>query len=221
MRQPVSAATGSFIAVDRNHKISGSLREVTIAEALKKIGEKIPLRVEGSPPVDQVGLQLQHLTLDETLRKIMRGYNYVLLDPGSSGVAVLTIMGRIERSQSTAGHSGPEPNPGQTSSHGSNTHPEPANSQLIPSNAQDPDRSSEHPPGPPTAVPGASNGGAAPAQNESEGTIADGPGSSSNSESAPSKDGDAQNSGESDNGSPPLSFLRKSTLDSYFNTERS
>jgi hypothetical protein len=93
------AATQSRIVVGKDKRIWGNIEEMPVADALRKISEKLPLQVIGVPPEEQIELRLRNATLEEVLRKMMKGYNYVLVKPRVSGAAQLTILGKADGSQ--------------------------------------------------------------------------------------------------------------------------
>lgn len=241
--QRIDAATQSLIVVDKNRRISGTLQEISVAEALKKISEKLPLQITGSPPAELVRVRFEESTLQEAVQKIMRGYNYVLFDSGSSGV-VLTIMGKAEREQgagapapsTTASPAMDSQRPADDKGRGEGAgpapvSPSPATSSPESAQPQHAERASTEPanvapgpppqpvertPGPATSVPGPPPTEIKPEQNESPGSITK-PDGSTNNEPARANTAEAANPGQSS----PLGLLRKNTLDNYFNVKRS
>lgn len=222
----VDAATQPLIVVDKNKRISGTLQEISVAEALKKISEKLPLRIMGSPPAEHVGVHFEESTLQEAVQKIMRGYNYVLFDSGPSGV-VLTIMGKVERDHGAGAPTSSTPatpamgshRPAEDKGRGEGTAPAPVSPEPAassPESAQ-PQPAERAPAEPTNAVPGPPAAEVKPEQNESPGPVTKPDNSTNNNESAPANTAEAPNPGQSS----PLGLFRKNTLDNYFNVKRS
>lgn len=222
------AATQSLIVVDKNKRISGILQEISVAEALKRISEKLPLQITGSPPADQVGVRFQRSTLQEAVRKLMRGYNYVLLDQGPSGGAVLTIVGKAERNPGTETRADSVPaapaaapqQPPEDKDRIEGAGAAPASTEPPANSPESMDTQSERSPGPPNVIPGPPPGETRLERNESSDSAAR-YNDSINNESTPVDGAAASTMGQSGTNSSSLGLLRKNTLDSYFNIKRS
>jgi hypothetical protein len=67
-------------------------------EVLRELGRRCDLDLKGIPiGPEPVSLDLTDATLEETLRKVLRGYNYVLMGPDSSGRGSLMILSKAQR----------------------------------------------------------------------------------------------------------------------------
>lgn len=96
------AMTTSSIEVTGEEKISASIENRTLNEMLRMMSEKKLFEMKGPVPGgDTITLSFSNLSLDEALKKIMRGYNYVLIKQGESRKPLLMIMGKTERSNYT------------------------------------------------------------------------------------------------------------------------
>jgi hypothetical protein len=92
--------------------VSASIDNRTQAEVLRAMAGKNLFEIKGSlPPGETVSISFSGLTLDEALKKLMRGYNYVLLSQGPTQKPVLTVMGKVERAKATEQRVQPSPSP--------------------------------------------------------------------------------------------------------------
>lgn len=88
-KPPVINVTGEGIDAD----IKGPL-----SETLRAMADKRLFDIRGPMPAgEEVSMQFSGLTLDEALKKLMRGYNYVLMEQGNAQKPVLVLLGRIQR----------------------------------------------------------------------------------------------------------------------------
>jgi hypothetical protein len=110
------AAMPASLEVTHEEKINVNVENGSVAEMLRAMAEKKLFEIKGAVPGDQITLRFSNLSLDEALKKIMRGYNYVLIRQGESGKPLLLLMGKIERSKA----------PEQTAARGPAQHPQPA-----------------------------------------------------------------------------------------------
>lgn len=146
------------IEVTKDDRISADIKGRPLGETLRAMAGKKLFDIRGPLPAgEEITAQFTGLTLDQALKKLMRGYNYVLLDEGTSQKPVLLLIGKIQRSTS-----GEQPSAVQRVQPGGNQPPEPARSYVPPTPGEP-----QPPPaarrGPPTAPQGA-EGAAAPAQ---------------------------------------------------------
>jgi len=112
------------IEVARDAGVSVDIENLPLNETLRRMAQKGLFEIRGAvPPGEAVTVHFSHLTLDEALKKLMRGYNYVLVDQGASRAPLLMLMGKIEgvgppqRAAASPGPSRPlaavpEPEPG-------------------------------------------------------------------------------------------------------------
>jgi len=96
---PDLSAGGSFLSFDIDHSPA--------QEMLGTMAKKGLIEIKGAVPGGEpLSFHFDHLTLEQVLAKIMKGYNYVLVEQGKNRPPLLTIMGRVSR-----GASGPQKAP--------------------------------------------------------------------------------------------------------------
>ena len=96
------------IAVTKDNRIDADIRAYPLNEALRAMAAKRLFDITGPlPSGEEITVQLSGVTLDEALKKLMRGYNYVLMDKGPSQRPVLMLVGKIQRGASTPSSSQP------------------------------------------------------------------------------------------------------------------
>jgi hypothetical protein len=80
-------------------RVTLQVTDVPLNEVLNILAKSVPLELKGSIPSDErITAQFSNATLEEALNRIMRGYNYVLVQPEGSTTPLLVLMNRIERS---------------------------------------------------------------------------------------------------------------------------
>ncbi len=96
-----SYATGTqSIEVSREEKISVNVENGNLNDMLRIMSEKKLFEIKGPVPgSESLTLNFTNLSLEEALKKIMRGYNYVLIRQGESRRPLLVVMGKAERSK--------------------------------------------------------------------------------------------------------------------------
>jgi hypothetical protein len=96
-----SAAVGSvnpIVAISRDQRISAHIANLPLNEVLRLMSERSLFDIKDTLPSDEtVSINFSDLTLDKALKKLMRGYNYVLLDRGTAMKPLLMVMGRVVR----------------------------------------------------------------------------------------------------------------------------
>lgn len=104
---PASAALSvapPALQVTGERKITANFEEVPLGEVLRMMAARQLLEVKGPVPGnDTVSARFSDLTLNQAVKKLMRGYNYVLVDRGPFGKPRLILMGKID-----AGRQGPQ-----------------------------------------------------------------------------------------------------------------
>ncbi len=96
------------IAITRDDKISADIKAYPLNETLRAMAAKRLFDIQGPLPTgEEITVQFSGATLDEALKKLMRGYNYVLMDQGASRRPVLMLIGKIQRGASTPPSSQP------------------------------------------------------------------------------------------------------------------
>jgi len=80
-------------------RVTLQVTDVPLSEVLNILAKSVPLELKGSIPSDErITAQFSNATLEEALNRIMRGYNYVLVQSEGSTKPLLVLMNRIERS---------------------------------------------------------------------------------------------------------------------------
>jgi hypothetical protein len=79
-------------------QITADIADLPLGQALEALSQKIPLDIRGSVAGDErLTLHFSQLTLQQALRKMMAGYNYVLIRPEALEAPVLVILGKAEK----------------------------------------------------------------------------------------------------------------------------
>ncbi len=104
MRPVLAAATGPVLNLSSTDStMSADMEDRPLNEALRNMAEKGIIEIDGRMPGGEpLTLHFTHLTLDEALSKIMRGYNYVVVDRGKTRAPLLTVLGKIMRGRPEA-----------------------------------------------------------------------------------------------------------------------
>jgi hypothetical protein len=96
---PSAHATGSALdlsSVDSTVSLDASDRP--LGEVLRTMAGKGLIEISGGTPGGEPLTQhFTSLTIDRALSRIMRGYNYVLIDQGKARAPLLKVMGKIEK----------------------------------------------------------------------------------------------------------------------------
>jgi hypothetical protein len=93
------------IEVTKGRRISGHVVNLTLSEVLRLMSEKGLFDIKGPlPPGGSLSITFLDLTLDETLKKLMRGHNYALLHEGPAKRPVLMLMGKVARPDPAIGY---------------------------------------------------------------------------------------------------------------------
>jgi hypothetical protein len=92
------AQTPPVIKVRSEGTVSVQVVNVPLNEVLAILAKSVPMDIKGDIPSQElVTLGFSNLSLEEALRRIMRGYNYVLVHMDEPARPVLTVMNRTER----------------------------------------------------------------------------------------------------------------------------
>jgi len=96
---PVMAgADAAVLTVTKESRISIDADSRPLDALLRMMAEKRLFNIRGSVAGNEsLTLHFVNLTLPEMLSKILRGYNYVVIDQGKNQPPVLTVMGRIQK----------------------------------------------------------------------------------------------------------------------------
>ena len=91
-----------IINATKDGRITANIENKPLNGVLKDISEKFKLELKGSMVgSESVTLNASNLTLEEMLKKLMRGYNYVLIKPDKSDKTVLMVLSKAERTKYT------------------------------------------------------------------------------------------------------------------------
>jgi hypothetical protein len=101
-----------LIKVTHDEKISANVENVPLSRVLDAMAASVGLEVKGSVPSgEMVSVDFSNLSLNEALKRLLLGYNYVLITSEQTGKASLMVMGRAERSKIVEAVPPPEPPP--------------------------------------------------------------------------------------------------------------
>jgi hypothetical protein len=96
---PDASAATNVIKVTEGCRISADIVDFPLTQVLADLSRSLPIEIKGRPDGnDRLTLHFSHLSLQEALRKIMAGYNYVVIEPEPArGRLVVTILGKAAR----------------------------------------------------------------------------------------------------------------------------
>jgi hypothetical protein len=78
--------------------MSADMDDRPLDEVLRLMADRGLIEVKGRiPGGEPLTLHFRRLTLDQALSRIMRGYNYVVIEQGKARAPLLTVMGKVER----------------------------------------------------------------------------------------------------------------------------
>jgi hypothetical protein len=94
-----ASAAENAIKVAQGGRISADIVDFPLAQVLADLSQKLPIDIKGSPGGGvRLTLHFSNLTLQQALRKIMAGYNYVVIEPQPAGGRLMvTILGKADR----------------------------------------------------------------------------------------------------------------------------
>ncbi|HUJ68044.1 MAG TPA: hypothetical protein VLW86_00900 [Syntrophorhabdales bacterium] len=114
---PAGSADGGgqalFIEVKDKDKISANVKNRPLDELLRTMSQKNLFEIRGPLPRGEgITVEFSNLTLEQALKKLMKGYNYVLMDQGASRKPLLMVMGPATRgAYGEQGQAQPAPQP--------------------------------------------------------------------------------------------------------------
>ena len=92
------AAAEDVFRVTKEMHITADITGFSLGQALAVLSQNMPLEIRGSVAGDErLTLRFSQLTLQQALREMMAGYNYVLIEPGAQEPLVLVIIGKAEK----------------------------------------------------------------------------------------------------------------------------
>ncbi len=94
------ASERKMFELDREGSITARVINAPLSDALKDFCDTFNLDIKGRPAGDEsVSLSVTGGTFDDTLNRLMRGYNYVLIQEAESHRPTLILLGKAERSK--------------------------------------------------------------------------------------------------------------------------
>jgi hypothetical protein len=108
---PVMAGAGApVLTVTQESRISVDVDNQPLDALLRMMAEKRLFDIRGGVAGNEsLTLHFSNLTLPEMLSKLLRGYNYVVIDQGKNQLPLLTVMGRIQKGAVAAHADTPAP----------------------------------------------------------------------------------------------------------------
>jgi len=88
------------ITTSKNGLIGLTVYNRPLNEVLHMLSSKVPLEIKGSLITGEpVTINISDVSLEEALKRLMRGYNYVVIKPEGSNKQILMVLGRAERTK--------------------------------------------------------------------------------------------------------------------------
>ncbi len=109
----IAPAAGNVIKVTDGGRVSADIVDSPLTQVLADLSQSVPIEIKGIPDRnDRVTLHFSRLTVQEALRKIMAGYNYVVIKPQPAGGRLsMTILGKAGKSVREAASPPEAPSP--------------------------------------------------------------------------------------------------------------
>jgi hypothetical protein len=99
----MAAADQEALTVTAGSRISINVDNKPLSAVLRMMAEKKLFNITGGGGgSESLTLHFTDLTLSEALARMMKGYNYVLVEDGKGRPPALTVMGKVERPNPTA-----------------------------------------------------------------------------------------------------------------------
>jgi hypothetical protein len=149
------ASGQDIVTVTPEQKITVNIADLPLRQVLELLSKKVPLEVQGNAALgERLTLHVSELTLQETLKEILTGYNYVLIRPEEQGKLVLVVLGRAEKGVREATRSTPQMGTevGRAAAVSGEASPPPAE-VAVPSPITAPSQPAQPPPTAPLATP--------------------------------------------------------------------
>jgi hypothetical protein len=100
-------AEKNMFEVDKEGGITSMLTNASLQEVLKNFCSTFKLDLKGATASDEtISLTITKGTFDETLKRLMRGYNYVLMQDATSAKLSLMLLGKADRRKYIEGSAG-------------------------------------------------------------------------------------------------------------------
>ena len=101
MRPLLARATAPLLDLSlMDSTVSADVDDRPLGEVLRVMAEKGLIEIGGGARGEEpLSVHFRGLTLDQALSRIMRGYNYVVIEQGKARAPLLRVMGKIERAK--------------------------------------------------------------------------------------------------------------------------
>ena len=94
------ASEQRMFELTKEGSINATVVNAPLQEVLKNFCSTFDLEVKGMPGTDAlVSLTITKGTFDETLKRLLRGYNYVFMQDATSGKPAIMVLGKAERTK--------------------------------------------------------------------------------------------------------------------------
>jgi hypothetical protein len=86
--------------IDKGGAITAHATNARLQDLLKNFSTTFNIEVRGTPTTTEpININLSRATFDETLKRLLRGYNYVLIQDDQSKRPAVVILGKAERTK--------------------------------------------------------------------------------------------------------------------------
>ena len=97
---PSFASEQRMFELDKEGSINATVVNAPLQEVLKHFCSTFNLEIRGMPGTDAVvSLSITKGTLDDTLKRLLRGYNYVFMQDATSRKPAIMVLGKAERTK--------------------------------------------------------------------------------------------------------------------------
>jgi hypothetical protein len=94
------SAEQSTFSVTKENRIEAHANNLPLNEAVSSLASRFSLEVKGIGLSNEpINLDLSDITLEELLKRLLRGYNYALVRPENADKGILMILGRADRTR--------------------------------------------------------------------------------------------------------------------------
>ncbi|MBA4391624.1 MAG: hypothetical protein C0399_11920 [Syntrophus sp. (in: bacteria)] len=97
---PCFANAQDMFNLSRDGLINVNINNKPLNEVLRSLSLKFSIELKGySVGNEAVNLNISNISFEDMLKRIMRGYNYVLIKPDRSQKSVLMVLSKVERTK--------------------------------------------------------------------------------------------------------------------------
>lgn len=94
------SAEQSTFSVTKDNRIEAHANNLSLNEAVKSLASRFSLEVKGIGLSNEpINLDLSDITLEDLLKRLLRGYNYALVRPENADKGILMILGKADRTK--------------------------------------------------------------------------------------------------------------------------